>query len=164
MNKKENYEVFHIKCLNSNHQEIDASVRIWTGTEINPTVYQFPTYEPYTYKGKAAMYYLEYKNEEDNVIQTKSDRINDAFYDLCSKLDKLHIKMLIKGCSYGYYMIPRLHYSIYAVKLILGKRLDKNYPRVNIFSEESDLENIRNVKQLNEYYNEWIKSISVIPY
>ncbi len=110
------------------------------------------------------IFFIEYTNGQGMIVQNSSDRLSNAFYGLSRKLEGANVKMLIKGCSLGYYMIPRLQYSIKAVELKLGKRVDAQTTTVCIFDAEFDVNKIVKVSDIENYYKEWIESIKGMSY
>ena len=164
MNNKENFESFNINCLDSKNRSIEATIGIWTQKIDDPEITDLIFNKKYKFNGTYKIYFIEYIDELGNIFENSSDRLSNAFYGLCTKVEKNSIKMLIKGCSYGYFMIPRANYSLYTVKLDLGERLSKNPIKVNIFTPKDSSDKIVTVMELHEYYDKWLESIKGLPY
>ena len=164
MNNKENCQSFNLACLDSKNQSIKATISLWTQKTDDPEIYDLILNKKYKFTGSYTIYFIKYMDELGNIFVNSSDRLSNAFYGLCTKVEKNNIKMLIKGCSYGYFMIPRANYSLYTVKLDLGERLSKNPIKINIFSPEESSDKIITVMELHQYYQKWLESIKGIPY
>jgi hypothetical protein len=163
MDEKESLQTFNVKCIDYRNEINDSTVQVWYKTIENPEVYDIVYDKLYKFSGNFRIYCLEYRDTKGNVFQNESDRLSNAFYGLCKKLEKHKIKLLIKGCNIDYYMIPRLQYSIKAIKLILGKRTDKNDTLIMIFDLEEDLSKIVTVDEQLQFYNKWLESIKGTP-
>lgn len=164
MNNKENYQSFNINCLDSKSQGVEARIDIWRQKIDNPEIDDLIFNKKYKFEGTYEIYFIKYIDDLGNIFENSSDRLSNAFYGLCTKVEKNGIKMLIKGCSYGYFMIPKANYSLYTVKLNLGERLALKPIKVNIFSPKDSSDKIVTVMKLHEYYNLWIESIIGLPY
>ncbi|TWP23666.1 hypothetical protein ETU10_05390 [Apibacter muscae] len=150
--------------MNFQHKILDASINIWTENIENPTIYDIVENKKYEFQGKYEVFFLEYHDETGNSLKNYSDRIGSAFYGLCIKIEQIELKLLIKGCVLSNYIIPRLQYSIYTTHLTLGKRIDKEFVRINLFDPEEDVNQIATVQEQKAYYNQWLKSIEGLPY
>jgi hypothetical protein len=163
MTERQNLQNFKIECL-SNDKYLNATIRIWIEKIENPTVNDIITDKTYNFQGKYYIFFVEYQDENGLILKNESDRINNAFYGLCKKVENENIKMIIKGCSLGYYMIPRLHNSIKTIKLTLGERVDSQAEVVCIFDPEEDVNKIVTIDKIIKYYNEWLETIKGLPY
>jgi len=107
---------------------------------------------------------MKYKDQEGTILYSKSDRLSDAFYKICNQADTHKIKMLIKGCTLGYFMIPKLQNTIKAINLKIGERINTENKIVCIFDIEENINNIAPFSQILEYYKKWLLSIKGLPY
>jgi hypothetical protein len=149
MNNRENFQSFNINCLNSQNRKFKATINIWTENINNPFIDDIFENKKYEFQGKYQIYFFEYLDETGIRYINFPDRVSNAFYGLCKKIEKTEIKLLIKGCSLGYYMIPRLQYSIYTTPLILGRRIEKELSRISIFEPENDVKKIVTIENKN---------------
>ncbi len=164
MDNKEKLQTFEVKYINSANVINKSTIKCWFEAREDPEVYDLVYDKHYNFKGKFRIYVLEFIDEKENIFSNESDRLSNAFYGLCKKLEKNKIKLLIKGCNIDHWMIPRLQNSIKTVKLTLGKRTTTNDPIVMIFEPEDDLNKIATVDEQLEYYDKWLESIKGVPY
>ncbi len=164
MDKKEKQQTFGVKYMDSENVINKSIIKCWFEIKENPEIYDLVHDKYYNFKGKFRIYFLEFIDEKGNIFSNKSDRLSNAFYGLCKKLEIEGIKLLIKGCNIDYWMIPRLQYSIKSIKLTLGKRTTIDDPVVMIFESEDNLNNIATVDKQLEYHNKWLESVKDLPY
>ena len=165
MNNRENFRSFNIECLDLQDKVFKAVINVWTENIDNPIIDDVVENKKYEFQGEYQIFFLEYRDETGIHYVNFSDRVSNAFYGLCKKIEQRKIKLLIKGCSLGYYMIPCLQYSIYTTPLILGRRIEKRFMRISIFEPENDVKNVVTIEKQKNYYNTWLESIKgLTPY
>lgn len=156
---------YSIECVHSNGERINAFVSTWFEQHVNPTIFSFISKDSYNLQGTWNIYYFEYRDSNGRRLKTfGSEKTIDCFYELVSKLEQENIKMLIKGCAVGYYMIPKSQSSLKTVKLTLGERMNKHTPIVCIFEPEVSVNNITTYNEQKKYYSKWLESIKGVPY
>lgn len=163
-NINENLKTYDIECSNSNQKKINATINIWIEKKMNPEIQDIIENKIYKFSGQYDIYIIKYQDEDGNHFIANSDRLNNAFYSLCKLVENENIRMLIKGCHLQYYMIPRLKNTIYCTPLTLGKRLENNFLKINIFDFELDINKIVNIQRQKKYYEEWLDSIKGTTY
>lgn len=154
---------FNIKVF-LNNRIIKADIEVREEKEYNPIIKDLISGRECHLEGLFKIFLMKYKDQEGTILYSKSDRLSDAFYKICNKADTHKIKMLIKGCSLGYFMIPKLQNTIKAINLKIGERINTENKIVCIFDIEENINNIAPFSQILEYYKKWLLSIKGLPY
>lgn len=158
--KQENIKTFDVYYTQKDNKLHKAIVRAWIEAIEDPLVYNHVLHQTYTLKGVCHVYYFEFSAGE-KIIKTKGgDSVMSAFYELTEILYSLNIKMNVKGCVLGYYMIPKAQSSYKTVKLTLGKHINQETEIVCIFDAKSETDIIATYSEQKEYYLKWIQSIT----
>lgn len=164
MEKKEEQRTFEVRYMDSKNKIGKATVECWFETRENPEVCDLVYGKQYKFEGRFRIFVLEFTDEKGAVVGNESDRLSNTFYGLRKKLEGEGIKLLIKGCNVDYWMIPRLQYSMKAIKLTLGKRTSTDDPTAGIFEPEEELNKIATVDEQLKYYDKWLESIKGLPW
>ena len=123
---------FNIKVF-LNSRIIKADIEVREEKEYNPIIKDLISGRECHLEGLFKIFLMKYKDQEGTILYSKSDRLSDAFYKICNKADTHKIKMLIKGCTLGYFMIPKLQNTIKAINLKIGERINTENKIVCIF-------------------------------
>ncbi|WP_212893060.1 hypothetical protein [Capnocytophaga canimorsus] len=161
---KKNLKKFEIECIDTNNKRIRATISLWTQKIINPKFEDAINNAFYEFTGEYDVYFLNYQDEKANDIVVYSDRLSNAFYNLCINVERQNLKMLVIGCHTEFYMIPTLTNTIYCTHLILGKRIEKDFLKISIFDYTSDIEKLGSFEKQKQYYENWLESIRGTPY
>ena len=164
---KENFSQYFIKAFTTDQQVIGATITFYKEDRENPTVLDmFSKDEMFIYMGrKVKVFVMTYQDTLNHHYKMVSDEVRSLFYILRKRLEQQGIKLLIQGARRHYYMIRHFKQDFRAVKLVLGKRYDYDTAEIiNIFDPENDFSQIATVQEQEEYFNQWVESITGVKY
>ncbi|WP_157909054.1 hypothetical protein [Capnocytophaga leadbetteri] len=164
---KENFSQYFIKAFTTHQQVIEVTITFYKEDRENPTVLDmFSKDEMFIYMGrKVKVFVMTYQDTLNHHYKMVSDEVRSLFYILRKRLEQQGIKLLIQGARRHYYMIRHFKQDFRAVKLVLGKRYDYDTAEIiNIFDPENDFSQIATVQEQEEYFNQWVESITGVKY
>ena len=164
---KENFFQYFIKAFTTHQQVIEVTITFYKEDRENPTVLDmFSKDEMFIYMGrKVKVFVMTYQDTLNHHYKMVSDEVRSLFYILRKRLEQQGIKLLIQGARRHYYMIRHFKQDFRAVKLVLGKRYDYDTAEIiNIFDPENDFSQIATVQEQEEYFNQWVESITGVKY
>ena len=164
---KENFSQYFIKAFTTHQQVIEVTITFYKEDRENPTVLDmFSKDEMFIYMGrKVKVFVMTYQDTLNHHYKMASHEARSLSYILRKRLEQQGIKLLIQGARRHYYMIRHFKQDFRAVKLVLGKRYDYDTAEIiNIFDPENDFSQIATVQEQEEYFNQWVESITGVKY